>query len=141
MGPSGSNVKPFRFLENYSFVPFYGLTATEIRQLKEIQQIISGVKIYNTWSVLEYASKAKEDEVTYEWQDTGYIVGLQEAFRFPVIMKIIQTKLLLNDPIEIKKFKCFRIEDVLETLILKMSIIQILSSSFYLFSSKAICHL
>ncbi|KAL1497501.1 hypothetical protein ABEB36_008452 [Hypothenemus hampei] len=75
---------------------------------------VCGVNIYNTWSVLEYASKIEEDDVTYQWQDSGYIVGLEEAFRFPVIMEIIQTKLLLNEPINVQKMKCFRIEDVLK---------------------------
>jgi hypothetical protein len=131
MGLSGSNIKPFRFLENHSFVPYYGLTARDVRQLLQItyqfdkQRIteterkfngystVSGIKIYNIWSVLEYASKAKEDDFTYEWQDTGYILRLKEAFRFPEIMKIIQTKLLLNEALKIKQFKCFRLEDIL----------------------------
>ncbi|KAL1490940.1 hypothetical protein ABEB36_011609 [Hypothenemus hampei] len=75
---------------------------------------VCGVNIYNTWSVLEHASKIEEDDVTYKWQDTGYIVNLEESFRFPVIMEIIQTKLLLNEPINVEKMKCFRIEDVLK---------------------------
>ncbi|EFA05620.2 hypothetical protein TcasGA2_TC015828 [Tribolium castaneum] len=132
IGLSGSNVKPFRFLENHSFVPYYGLTTREIRNLLrrtyqfDDQRIaeaekkfngyctVRGVKIYNIWSVLEYASKTNSDDFTYEWQDTGYIVGLKEAFRFPEIMKIFQTKLLLDCPIEIKTVKCLTLEDVLD---------------------------
>ncbi|RZB39261.1 AAA-ATPase like domain containing protein [Asbolus verrucosus] len=132
MGLSGSNIKPFRFLENHDFVPYYGLTAGDVTQLLQktygfyedrIEEVrkkfngystVRGVKIYNTWSVLEYASKTNEDDFTYEWQDTGYIVGLKEAFRFPEIMKIVQTKLLLDHPIEIKKLKFLTLEDVLD---------------------------
>jgi hypothetical protein len=33
---------------------------------------VRGVKMCNIWSVLEYPSKAKQDDFKYEWQDTGY---------------------------------------------------------------------
>ncbi|XP_064214548.1 uncharacterized protein LOC103312234 isoform X1 [Tribolium castaneum] len=132
MGLSGSNIKPFRFLENHSFVPYYGLTVMEIRNLLrktyqfDDQRIaeaekkfngystVCGVKIYNIWSVLEHASRTQEEHFIYDWQDTGYIVGLEKALRFPTIMKIIQTELLLYKPIEIKKSKTLVLEDILQ---------------------------
>ncbi|CAH1366219.1 unnamed protein product [Tenebrio molitor] len=85
----------------------------------------------NIWSVLEYPSKAKEDDFKYEWQHTGYT----GAFRFPVIMQ------------KIKKCKNFNVEDVLTLVNIIGNVeLQNVECSYPdlfsdLFLSKAICHL
>jgi hypothetical protein len=97
-----TNLKPFKFLQNKTFIKLYGLSEEEVDCLlnfqitkddkDEIKRFYNGYefeaqKLYSLWSLMSYVSTR---EIRNYWIESGIFVGLKGALTIPAVKFGIQ---------------------------------------------------